>query len=655
MRSTQYSRYILPLFLLLVLITGCETTPVKTAVATDPQAVHAARLYEEQRYQEAADLYLDLVNRATADNRPLYQLLAADSLIHDGQLDKAETLLHQIDPATLPVAEQFRLDLVRARLDLDRHQPQAALDRLQALPAKASRDTAIRYHSLRAAALKELGQKLPYVRELIALDRLQQDDEQQLQTQLAILDTLTRFKPRDLQAQLPDADSNTRGWMELAALLRDFPSTPEEIIAPYREWRDLFPNHPAMPELLSSWYSRQQQRAPIEVNRIAVLLPASGPYARAAATIRDGLMAAWYADSSENRPPIRFYDSSDPEQAWPLLNQAADEGASIVIGPLAKAAVEQLARAGSLPLPVLALNQVSTDSIPPQGLYQYSLSPEDEARQVAVWAAWQGYSEPALLYPATALGKRMAGAFTETWRALGGSSLRIRDYDPASGDYSTPVAELVMAAERKAQLEKLKEAQEKAREEGLDEVDYELPPRGIDFVFAIGNKQQMRQIRPMIQFHYAEDLPVFTTSRAWDGHLGHDERFDLTGLMLPEMPWMLEQRPDDPLSRASLESTLPARARKYLRLLPMGVDAYQVLPLLRSLETPDAEPFPGRTGLLYLNEQRQLLRRMTWISLEDPPRILGITPRENSVQVVPGETPEDGTESLHETPAPAKR
>lgn len=655
MRSRQYSRYILFPFLLLALLTGCETTPVKPTVPTDPQAVHAARLYEEQRYQEAAELYLDLVNRAPADNRALYQLLAADSLIHDGQLDKAEALLKQIQPAALPSRESFRLELVRASLALERHQPETVLEILQVLPKNASRDAAIRYHSLRAAALKELQQKLPYARELMVLDGLQQDDEQQLQTQLGILDTLTRFRPRDLQEQMPDADSTTRGWMELAALLRDFPSTPEEIIAPYREWRDLFPDHPALPQLLTSYFRLQQQRAPLEVNQIAVLLPLSGPYARAAATIRDGLLAAWYADPDENRPPIRFYDSSNPEQVWPLLNQAADEGASIVIGPLAKPAVEQLARAGSLPLPVLALNQVNTDSIPPQGLYQYSLSPEDEARQVAIWAAWQGYSQPALLYPATPLGKRMAGAFMKAWRALGGTSMRTRDYDPASGDYSTPVAELVMAEERKAQLEKLKEAQEKAKEEGLEEVDYELPPRGIDFVFAIGNNRQMRQIRPMIQFHYAEDLPVFTTSRAWRGRLDHDESFDLAGLMLPEMPWILEDKPGDPLSRTALEASLPPRTRKYLRLVPMGVDAYQVLPLLRSLESREAEPFPGRTGLLYLNEQRQLLRRMTWVSLENPPRVLGVTPRERNVQVVPKEIPDDGMEGPNESPAPAQR
>jgi outer membrane PBP1 activator LpoA protein len=655
MHSRQFSRLFLISFILLVLITGCETTPVRQSPAVDPQAAHAASLYEQQRYQEAADLYLDLANRAQPEQRSLYQMLAADSLIHEGQLDKAEALLDQVQAMAFSPAEQFRLDLVRANLALERHQPETVLNRLSRLPQGVSREAAIRYHSLRAAALKELQQSLPYARELLALSRLQSDDDRQLQTQLAILDTLTRFKPGELQEHMPDADHETRGWMELAALLRDFPNAPEEIIAPYREWRDLFPDHPALPELITSYYNQQQQRAPMAVSRIAVLLPMSGPYAKAASTIRDGLMAAWYADASENRPPIRFYDSSNPEQIWPLLNQAADQGASLVIGPLAKPAVEQLARAGNLPVPVLALNQVNTDSIPPQGLYQFALSPEDEARQVAIWAAWQGYSQPALLYPSTALGKRMAASFMETWRELGGDSIRTRDYDPNSGDYSTPVAELVMAGQRKAQLEKLKEAEEKAKEEGLTEIDYELPPRGIDFVFAIGNKQQMRQIRPMVQFHYAEDLPVFSTSRAWNGQISHDESFDLAGLMLPEMPWILDNQSQDALSRTTLEASLPSRGRKYLRLLPMGVDAYSVAPLLRRLESSDSETFPGRTGLLYLTPQRKLMRRMTWVSLQIPPRILGITPSARSVQVVPMDSHEGYMEHRNESPPPAQR
>ena len=646
------NRYLLQIiFLATLLLTGCNTTPIKPSVPADPQATHAARMYEEQRYDAAADLYLDLAQRASGSNYNLYLLLAADSLIQDDQIDKAEEILQQLDRASLPQSQQFRYTLIQADLANKKHQPQEVLRFLSVPPANASNDERIRFHAQRAAAYKEQLQASQYIKELMALDALLTTDEAQLQVQTDILSALTRMSPQSIGSQFPAPDNTTRGWIELAGLLRDFPNEPAEIIAPYREWRDLFPQHPAVPGLLSNYYSYQQQQIPATFSQIAVLLPLEGPYALPARTIRDGLMSAWYNDSNENRPKLKFYDSSNSDQIWPLLNQAADDGADMVIGPLSKPSVLQLARAGSLPLPVLALNQVNTDSIPPQNLYQFSLSPEDEARQVAVWAAFRGYREPAVLYPSTSLGERMATAFMETWRKLGGGSLRSQAYDPASKDYSSPVAQLVMAEQRKAQLKKLKEVAEHNKE-NEEQIEYTLPPRGIDFVFAIGNKRQMRQIRPMLQFHYAEDLPVFSTSRAWNGELGNAESFDLSGIVLPEMPWILDTEDNSPLSRSKLQSSLLRGERKYLRLLPMGIDAYQVLPDLGKLQGSSLLPYKGKTGLLYLDNRRQLLRRMTWISLQQQPKILGVTPPMDSVQVLPAEEilPESD-----ESPAPAQR
>ncbi|WP_293647521.1 penicillin-binding protein activator [Thiolapillus sp.] len=637
MRNRYCTQFFLSL-LLVLLLAGCETTPVEPSAPADPQAAHAANMFEQQRYGAAADLYVDLAGRTPGTSHDLYLLLAADSLIHDGQLDKADSLLQQIDTGTLPQEYRFRQTLIQADLALKRFQPEEALRLLAVLPQHSRRDEKERFHSIRAAAYKEMQDSIAYARELIALDRLLSSDDAQLPVQTEILSILTRTPPQILQEKFPSPDSVTRGWLELARLLRDFPNAPEEIIAPYREWRDLYPDHPAVPGLLTSYYSHQQQLAPVEIHQVAVLLPVSGPYAIPAKAIRDGLMSAWYNDTSENRPRVKFYDSSNADQIWPLLNRVADEGADMVIGPLSKQAVLQLARAGSLPLPVLALNQVNTDSVPPQNLYQYSLSPEDEARQVAVWAAYQGYREPAMLYPSARLGERMATTFMETWRKLGGGSLRSQSYDPGTRDFSTPVAQLVRSKQRKAQLEELK----KAREENLP---YTLPPRGMDFIFAIGNKQQMKQIRPMLQFHYAEDLPVLSTSRAWDGQLKNDERFDMAGIMLPEMPWMLNLEPENPLSRSSLQDYLARGERKYLRLLPMGIDAYQVLPQLRKLAMSDLTLFEGKTGLLYLDDKHQLRRRMTWIILQAEPRILGTTPPENTVSVLPLDLP-DEPESL---------
>ena len=76
--------------------------------------------------------------------------------------------------------------------------------------------------------------------------------------------------------------------------------------------------------------------------QIAVLLPLSGRYAAAARAVREGLLAAQAATPKQNRPQLRFYDTTDPEGVPNLLRRAAAAGAVQAIGPLRKASVQIL-------------------------------------------------------------------------------------------------------------------------------------------------------------------------------------------------------------------------------------------------------------------------------------------------------------------------
>ena len=92
----------------------------------------------------------------------------------------------------------------------------------------------------------------------------------------------------------------------------------------------------------------------------------------------------------------------------------------MVIGPLDKESVAQLNRAMELEVPVLALNQVPSEGLPSPDLYQFGLSPEDEAIQVADRAWTDGFSIAVALTPAGDWGDRIASAFRERWEELGG-------------------------------------------------------------------------------------------------------------------------------------------------------------------------------------------------------------------------------------------
>ncbi len=619
---------ILALAALLIWLGGCATTPPEPPV--DPRAQEAARLYEAGDFAGAAERYQSLLTSAPAERRPLYRLLAADSLRQAGETDKAARLIAGLDPAALPADLRPRLTLLRAELALDRGDAENALALLGGLPPLVEPAARRRALTLEARALEALDRPLPRARVLMDLDPLLDDPAEREAVENAILDTLVQATPEQRATLAADGDPLVQGWLELADIARGYRHDPAGAAGPLAEWRALFPNHPALEGLVPAYLALHRIQVSSRPRRIAVLLPAGGRFAPAAAAIRTGLLAAWFSTPEETRPALSFHDSSDPASVWPLLDRLAGDGVDLVIGPLSKKAVRQLARAGELPLPVLALNAVTTDQPPPATLYQYSLSPEEEARQAALWLAARHLALPGVLYPDNARGRRLLRAFARQWQALGGAEPRARAYHRDKNDYSPAVAELL-------DIPRQKKAHDEAEEESGEKIPFE-PELPVDSVVILGNHADLLQLRPLVRFHYGTHLPVVALSRAWRGTLAGEESYDLGGVMLPDIPWLVEPpAPGDPLARPAMAQRFPKLMKRYPRLVAMGMDAERLAGALAELTADPEKTLAGRTGELSLDDQRRVRRRLTWVRLGDPVKILGLTPPAD--QVPPVEPP----------------
>src|SRR5690606_16373874 len=130
----------------------------------------------------------------------------------------------------------------------------------------------------------------------------------------------------------------------------------------------------------------------------ALLLPLSGRQEGAGVAVRDGFIAAWYQQEPERRPRIRIYDAAaaDPDQ---VMLQAIADGAQFIVGPLLKEAVAAAATIADARVPVLALNFLPDEATAPDGFYQFALSPEDEAQQVARRVVADGHLRGVALVP----------------------------------------------------------------------------------------------------------------------------------------------------------------------------------------------------------------------------------------------------------------
>ena len=648
----QPSIWNLPLLLLLSLLAGCvpspQTRPDLQEPAYDPLVEQAEGFASNGDYRAAASLFEQLAaGKAYPENQRLL-LRAAESYFQAADPDSAAALLAQLNLSELPLYN-FQRRLLQAEMEVARNRPDEALKQLAAPPPERARiDTLRRYHRDRSEAFRLSGNLLESGRELEQRDLLTSNPTDKLENQLEILRTYAALNEAALRQAQPPATANQDGWMELTHIIKALGNDEVQINQQFASWRKKYPSHPAMPELLDGYFRelKGQYRKP---EHLAIMLPESGPYARVASWLRDGLLAAYYNELAESRPRLVFYDSSSPEHIWPLYQGAVESGADMVIGPLDKESVAQLNRAHELEVPVLALNQVTPEGPPSADLYQFALSPEDETLQVADRAWTDGFNTAVMLTPAGDWGERIAATFSRRWEELGGILLERQSYNEEAHDFSAPIRSLLnidQSIQRHKRLEQLLGRR----------LEFE-PRRRHDtgFIFLAAKYQKARQIRPQLLFHHAEGVPIYTTSHTFSGVISAAEDQDLNGIRFPVIPWLIATpETSDRLSLQQLLQIFPGAPPQYLPLLAMGIDSMHLLPQLARLHRSPREIMEGKTGNIYMDSSNHLRRQMLWAEMVNGvPRIIGFSPRLDSEIGAFPEAPLADPNRLPQNPAPS--
>ena len=615
------------LFLVLaILVQSCAKAPVRDEAVEAPQEIDPILaiqyLMAEGDYTSAAKAYYELAQAASSEQQIQLLLQSADAWFLADNSDEAAATLALLASTRLGPDQALHYRLLLTEMSLKQGQAETALDMLEP-PPTSERELALRqrYHRVKAEAFSLAGNIIESARQYILRSNLLTEAEQQTDNQLALITTLTTLTDTALELLRPDPPGELGAWMNLARIVKTQDSDPDAFPTRLAIWQEAYPEHRISPELLERYQAKAVDKH-LRTDHIAILLPRSGPYAKVAAALRNGLLAAYYNQPQASRPQLRFYDSSDPSAIRSLYRQAVNDGANMLLGPLDKEAVTQLLHSAGLEAPILALNSVNIDIKPPRTLFQFSLSPEDEARQVAERAWLDGHNRALALAPSGSWGERIMASFSEHWQRLGGTLAEQQLYDPDGNDFSTPIRALLnidQSNSRQRQLEDLLG----------EKVNYEARRReDVDFIFLAARPQKGRQIRPQLQFHHAGDLPLYSTSHIFSGTLDRARDKDLGQLLFPDIPWVLEKDNDGPLSRMRLTQELDTFEDKYARFYAMGIDSYLLLPHLHRLQANPNETLSGKTGTLYIDPQNRIHRQLIWASMRHGrPRIVGYAPR----------------------------
>ncbi|MEK9766422.1 MAG: penicillin-binding protein activator, partial [Thalassolituus sp.] len=341
-------------------ISGCSSTPVdNTASLAEIRPENSAQLQAVRQMIDAGEfgnarVQLQLLDVAdlTPTGRAEWHLLTSEAFLGLGDTDTAS---HQL------TAYEHYIDFTS-----DEQQYRAALLSARIMEAQEQYFEAARERDFVSAVIS---------------DELKQANYDQLWFDLMQIPSETLLR----QAETAP-DTRFGAWLTLAAVSRSHDLTIDEQLAGVKDWQLLNPGHPAADNLPGA-------------------LAMTGPLARTGEAIRDGFMAAYYSSLQKGFPvpAITIIDQTGTESVDQGYAEAIQSGSQWLVGPLTKNDVQALEERTSLPLPTLALNYGSREGDAynplPAELFEFGLSAEDEAVQIADQAWKDGHRRALVMIP----------------------------------------------------------------------------------------------------------------------------------------------------------------------------------------------------------------------------------------------------------------
>jgi uncharacterized protein len=527
---------------------------------------------------------LEQAQQQAPDQAALSRLEAADLLAGQGQHARALEVAAELDDQRLPDEQRLRWAMLLSELGEREGEPWAVIQASQLLDeVELPQDVSLILGERRGKALAQVDEHRAAAETLIRVQAVSDRDA----LNDSIWASLSRLEGRELAAMREGADELTLGWLALAGLVRESDGDIERLFVRLDEWRDRHARHPAARRVPGALQALDELRDQ-QVRHIAVFLPESGPLAGAAGAIREG-MRAHHRHAAERNGGVRltFLDASHGNLDM-LYEEARNRGAQVVIGPLDKDQVTELEARDRVPLPTLALNYGHGDANRAEGLFQYGLSAEDEARQVARRGREDGYRRTAMLIPDNDWGARVGRAFQHEWQRLDGTVTRVVAYPP--GGSATESTRRALSGDRP------------------------------DMLFLLALPSYARQVPPTLDYYGAANLPVYATSHLFEGRPQPQLDHDLDDVNFIDIPWQI---PDAAVGGvealpyfASYQQLHEDADPSVFRLMAMGVDAYELALRLPQFQLmPQSELF-GATGTLVPATDGRIQRRLPWARFE---------------------------------------
>lgn len=393
-----------------------------------------------------------------------------------------------------------------------------------------------------------------------------------------------------------------QGWANLALYHQVYTSSGVELDQAINNWRRRYVGHPAV-TVLPKQDELFTEFSPINIERLVILLPQSGPNERLGDALKAGVLAAL---DKQNISETLFLDENLNTEE--LAAKIEEINPDFVVGPLLKANIDKLTAANTLiNIPALHLNTFDGERISLQH-YFFALSPEHEVEQALEHFLAMGYQKPMLLAPNNVNGQRLIDYFNLQWQRYSETKPQIGLYNDKK-DMPNTITSLL-------EVDKSKERIKTVKALFKQEVENETRSRSdIDVIYILGDAIETRLIKPYLDVNvstFADRIPLYASSKSHSKQIDRTDKGDLEGLYFTELPWMLNSQVKLHTLRAQYDTLWPEQVDISQRLFAMAYDAILVLPEIRQLSIVPGNEFSGLSGKLSINSNGHIERTLNW-------------------------------------------
>ena len=609
-----------------ILLSGCAALPnqqgaqskdepkpaPETQAPTDNQgAVTSAPVIRDLARAEPATsawAFLERALNAKSSQAQLLFLASAQRFLQTTRLEEAEIVLNRAhfesaEPWIVRQHTLMRAALALAEKDLSKTQ------RLLVRAENAELDNS-QWLLLNDLKLQSLFAEEKHVEALSLINRLSLNGRTGSDVDI-LLDrvfnalSMLSFDQLGLLKQQPDMTRDNIAWIDLAQVSSDAAWKLEALRRDLDNWSADYPGHRAAAIATALRPALCALPSPAS---IALLLPMTSPFSKAASAFHDGFMHLHDGDRPASRPLVSLYDfGEDTESIGEVYRTAIEAGADLVIGPLGRDAVSNLMAHSTLTVPTLLLGSDNTPKAP--NAFFVDLSRRSEAQLLVAHARSRGLKHALVLYTLTQATKAAADAATQAWQDQGGIITDTVIVDSTRSDFSEMISRMLGLSQAEEQTRILQSVL-------TDALPITILPRirqDLDVIFLFADQNTARLLKPQIDFHHAGRLPIYSQNAVFPGTPDPVNDLDLEGILFSDMPWFVRRTGRFERSADTLTGTARYQGSGIDRLFALGMDAYRL-----GCQIPKSPPDPawryaGASGTFFLQDDGMIQRQPDWV------------------------------------------